>query len=51
MSAVSAASSSGRLGDLALRGAVLSENPAGPPLGHAELGHHMLHAGPATGGA
>ena len=36
---------------LALRGAVLSENPAGPPLGHAELGHHMLHAGPATGGA
>ena len=35
----------------ALRGAVLPENPARPPLGHAELGNHMLHAGAATGGA
>ena len=36
---------------LALRGAVLAENPAGPPLGHPELGDHMLHAGSASGGA
>ena len=41
----------GRRRDLALRGAVLAENPAGPALGHAELGDHMIHAGAAAGGA
>ena len=41
----------GRARRLALRGAVLAEDPAGPPLGHAEIGHHVLDAGPAAGGA
>ena len=37
--------------DLALRGAVLAENPAGEPFGDAMFGDHMLHAGAATRGA
>src|SRR5215213_4827554 len=38
----------GRARRLALRGAVLAENPAGSSLGHAELGDNMLHAGAAA---
>ena len=41
----------GRAWRLALRGAVLAENLAGPSLGHTELGNHVLHAGTATRGA
>src|SRR5215207_1602669 len=56
MSAVSAASSSGLVGGLRCverLGALLprAQNPAGPPLGHAERGNHLLHAGAAAGGA
>jgi hypothetical protein len=36
---------------LALCGAMLPQNPAGPPLRHAELGDNMLHTGATTGGA
>ena len=36
---------------LALRRTVLPEHTAGHALGHAVLGHHMLDAGAATGGA
>ena len=48
MSAVSAASSSGRLGGLRCverLGAPLprTQDPAGPSLGHAKLGDHPLH--------
>jgi hypothetical protein len=41
----------GRLWRLALRGAVLAENPASPSLGHTERGNHMLHASAPAGGA
>ena len=37
--------------NLALRGAMLPQNPASQALGHAIFGDHMLHAGPATSGA
>ena len=40
-----------RRGNLALRGPMLSQNPASQALGHAILGDHMVHAGAATGGA
>ena len=36
---------------LALCRAMLAENPAGPPLRHAKLAHHMLDTGTAAGGA
>ena len=36
---------------LALRGAMLTKNPASKPLRDAMLGNHMLHAGTATRGA
>ncbi len=37
--------------NLALRGAMLTENPASEPLGNAMFGDHMLHAGATTRGA
>lgn len=39
------------LGDLALRRTMLTENPAGPSLGHAQFLDDMIHAGAAAGGA
>ncbi len=41
----------GPTGLLALRGTMLTQNPAGEPFGNALLGDHMLHAGAATRGA
>lgn len=36
--------------DLALGRSMLSENPVGPSLGHAQFSNHVLHAGPAECG-
>ena len=41
----------GRAWRLALRGAVLAENPASPSLGYTERGNHMLHASAPASGA
>ena len=38
-------------GVLALRRSKLAQNQAGPSLGHAKFGNHMIHAGTATRGA
>jgi hypothetical protein len=38
-------------GDLALRGTMLAENPAGASLGHAQFLDDMTHASAATGRA
>ena len=37
--------------NLALRGAVLTENPARPSFGNAKFSNNMIHAGTATCGA
>lgn len=39
------------LWDLALRGTMLTENPACPSLGHIQLINNMVHASAAVGGA
>lgn len=39
------------LGDLALRGTMLTQNSARSSLGHLQFIDHMVHAGTATGGA
>ena len=39
------------LGELALCGTMLTENPACPTLGHLQLIDDMIHTGAATGGA
>jgi hypothetical protein len=39
------------LGKAALRGSVLSEHPANPPLGQLQFGSNMINAGPAARGA
>jgi hypothetical protein len=36
---------------LALRGAMLTQNPACPSFGNAKLSNNMIHAGTATRGA
>jgi hypothetical protein len=39
------------LGNAALRGSVLSERPAYPPLGQLQFGSDVINAGPAARGA
>lgn len=41
----------GRRRDLSLRRSMLPQGPARPPLGDAEFGCDMIHAGAASGGA
>jgi hypothetical protein len=39
------------LGDLALEGAMLAQNPTGQPFRDAILGDHVIHTGATAGGA